>query len=288
MATAKEIKGQITSVKSTQKITRAMEMIAASKMRSARTRMEQARPFAECARQIIRHVAKSHAEYHHPYLTERPAKQIGIILLSTDRGLCGGLNINLFRLLTQDLIKWQKAGIKVDIAIIGQKGQNFAKKCEVEILAAKAHLDEKPKITDVIGSVQVMLDAYDDEKIDELYLYGNAFVNTIKQTPYQLKLLPIEQTEDQHLDYYWDYLYEPEAKPVMDRLFKRYVESQVYQGVVENIACEQAARMVAMKNATDNAGDVIDDLQLQHNKARQALITRELAEIVSGADAVDS
>ena len=287
MATAKEIKSQIGSVKSTQKITRAMEMIAASKMRFARNQMEAARPYAECARQIIRHVAKSHAEYQHPYLTERPVKRVGVILISTDRGLCGGLNINLFRLLTQDLLKWHGEKIDIDIAIIGQKGQNFAKKCDVDILAAKSHLDEKPKVTDVIGSVRVMLDAYDEGKIDALYLYSNAFVNTIKQRPYQLKLLPIEPAEDGNLDYYWDYLYEPEAKPTMDRLFHRYVESQVYQGVVENIACEQAARMVAMKNATDNAGEVIKDLQLQYNKARQALITRELAEIVSGADAID-
>jgi F-type H+-transporting ATPase subunit gamma len=322
MATAKEIKGKMGSVKSTQKITRAMELIAASKMRNARHRMETARPYAESARQIIRHVALSHPEYRHPYLglknhlsnesssEKLDARKIGIILVSTDRGLCGGLNINLFREVSSALLRFKQQKVKVQVAVIGQKGQTFMRGCDlendVEILAAKAQLGDKPKLPDVIGCVQVMLDAFDSGEIEELYLFSNAFVTTVKQSPYQLKLLPIEKAEDlkaalhvqQELhgktegieplsseSAYWDYLYEPEAKVVLNQLFKRYIESQVYQGVVENIACEQAARMVAMKNATDNAGKMLQELKLKYNKARQAAITQELAEIVSGADA---
>ncbi len=329
MATAKEIKGKMSSVKSTQKITRAMELIAASKMRNARHRMEKARPYAESARQIIRHVAKSHPEYRHPYLAlnsnsniesssadqtqiqTQKNKKIGVILISTDRGLCGGLNINLFRELSRALLKFKQEKIDVQVAVIGQKGQTFIRQSDVEVLAAKSQIGDKPSLTEVIGCVKVMLDAFDSGEIAELYLFSNAFVSTVKQKPYRLKLLPIDQAFDAELntdldhnlnqnlnqnlntaaakiENYWDYLYEPEAKTVLNQLFRRYIESQVYQGVVENIACEQAARMIAMKNATDNAGKMLQELKLKYNKARQAAITQELAEIVSGADAQNS
>jgi F-type H+-transporting ATPase subunit gamma len=299
MATAKEIKGKMGSVRSTQKITRAMELIAASKMRGARHRMEMARPYAESARQIIRHVAKSHPEYRHPYLKLNLAKAvlgneisgstIGLIVVSTDRGLCGGLNINLFRELSRTLLRFKQEGRTVKVAVLGQKAQNFIRQCDVEVLAAKSHLGDKPKLAEVIGSVGVMLEAFDQGTIQELYLFSNAFVSTVKQKPYQFKLLPIEALEEETSvskeTPYWDYLYEPEAKIVLDQLLKRYIESQVYQGVIENIACEQAARMMAMKSATDNAGKMLQKLKLKYNKARQAAITQELAEIVSGADA---
>lgn len=296
MATAKEIKGKMGSVKSTQKITRAMELIAASKMRGARHRMEMVRPYAESARQIIRHVAKSHPEYRHPYLASSrklegasSSTSVGLILVSTDRGLCGGLNINLFREVTRVLSRLKQTKVNVKVAALGQKAQNFIRQCDVDVLAARAHLGDKPKLPDVMGSVQVMLEAFDTGAIQELYLFSNAFVSTVKQQPYQSKLLPIDQLEDlppsSEEEPYWDYLYEPEAKKVLEQLFKRYIESQVYQGVIENIACEQAARILAMKNATDNAGKMLQDLKLKYNKARQAAITQELAEIVSGADA---
>ncbi len=294
MATAKEIKGKMSSVKSTQKITGAMELIAASKMRGARQRMEMSRPYAEAVRQIIRHITKSHPEYRHPYLVldksnlaEEKPSSVGLIIVSTDRGLCGGLNINLFREITRTLLRLKQEKREVKVAVLGQKAQNFIRHCEVEVLAAKSHVGDKPSLADVIGSVRVMLDAFDAGTLKELYLFSNAFVSTVKQKPYQFKLLPIEKLEETSPDEqtYWDYLYEPEAKRVMDQLLKRYIESQVYQGVVENIACEQAARMMAMRNATDNAGKMLQDLKLKYNKARQAAITQELAEIVSGADA---
>ncbi|NCX94613.1 MAG: F0F1 ATP synthase subunit gamma [Gammaproteobacteria bacterium] len=287
MATAKEIKSKIGSVRSTQKITRAMEMIAASKMRRARQRVESSRPFATLIRQVIAHVARSHAEYRHPYLTVRPVKRVGMMVISTDRGLCGGLNINLFRHVLQDLKSWKQKGIAVEVAVIGQKAQHFFKKLDVSI-AAVAPYAESPKVENLMGAVQVMLAAFDRAEIDELFLYHNEFVSTIKQAPQVIQLLPvIPDPLDQQLEYHWDYLYEPEARPVMDRLFKRYVEAQVYQGAVENVASEQAARMMAMRNATDNAGEMIRTLKLQYNKARQAMITKELAEIVAGADALE-
>jgi F-type H+-transporting ATPase subunit gamma len=280
-------------VKSTQKITRAMELIAASKMRGARQRMEMARPYAESARQIIRHVAKSHPEYRHPYLSPKTdlsmqKKSVGLIIVSSDRGLCGGLNINLFREVARTLARLKQEQVDVKVAVLGQKAQSFIRQCDVEVLAAKSHLGDKPKLQDVMGSVQVMLEAFDQGLVNELYLFSNAFVSTVKQKPYQYQLLPIHSFDEEGKEQdsaYWDYLYEPEAKIVLDQLLKRYIESQVYQGVIENIACEQASRMVAMKNATDNAGKMLQGLKLKYNKARQAAITQELAEIVSGADA---
>lgn len=287
MANAKEIKTRIGSIQNTQKITRAMEMIAASKLKKARDRMEQARPFAERAQGVISHLANAHPEYNHPYLQEREIKRVGFIVVSSDRGLCGGLNINLFKRSLKEMKVFADKNIEIDFALIGQKSEAFFKRLDSNIVAYAHHLGDAPTVSELIGSVQVMLDAYDDGKIDRLYLLGNEFVSTIKQKPYFKQLLPAvpeEQTESQH----WDYIYEPDAKSLLTLLLRRYVESQVYQGVVENIACEQASKMLAMKNATDNAKDVISDLKLEYNKARQAMITKELAEICSGADAVES
>ncbi len=285
MATAKEIRGRIGSIKSTQKITRAMEMIAASKLRKARNRMEASRPYAERALDIIRHLSQACPEYRHVYMKQRPVKRVGYIVVSTDRGLCGGLNTNLFRMALKSIQQHQAAGAEIEFALIGHRAEVFFKRLtKANIAAYTHHLGDAPKLQDIIGSVKVMLDSFSEERIDKLYLVSNQFVNTIKQKPNLLQLLPLEPLESPKN--HWDYIYEPDAKFLLDFLLGRYMESQVYQGVVENIACEQAARMMAMKNATDNAGELIDELKLAYNKARQASITKELAEIVSGAEAV--
>lgn len=287
MANSKEIKARIGSIKNTQKITRAMEMIAASKLKKARDRMEQARPYAQRAEGVIGHLAKAHPEYQHPYLEERDVKRVGFIVVSTDRGLCGGLNINLFKKTILEMKAFNDKNIEIDFAIIGQKAEAFFKRMNANISAYAHHLGDAPTVSELIGSVGVMLQAYDDGKIDRLYLLGNEFVSTIRQRPYFKQLLPVVPEEDETASH-WDYIYEPDAKSLLSILLCRYVESQVYQGVVENIACEQASKMLAMKNATDNAKDVISELQLEYNKARQAMITKELAEICSGADAIES
>lgn len=286
MAIAKEIRARIKSVRNTRKITRAMEMIAASKLRKARDRMEATRPFAQRAREVIGHLAKAHPEYRHPYMVERPAKRVGVVIVSTDRGLCGGLNTNLFRKALAEIKHWSTQGAEVSVALIGQKAEQFFKRLSVNIAAYAHHLGEAPKVHALIGSVKVMLDAYDNGEIDRLLLVSNEFVNTISQKPRIIQLLPLVPDTDKTMDYHWDYIYEPDARSLLTLLLTRYVESQVYQGVVENIACEQAARMMAMKNATESAGDVIHELNLEYNKARQAAITKELAEIVSGSAAV--
>jgi len=286
MATGRDIRSKITSVKNTQKITRAMELVAASKMRKARERMEQARPYADYARAIIAHVAKANLEFLHPYFKTREVKRAGIIIISSDRGLCGGLNINVFKAAVKTINDFKKKGIEVHLTLIGAKAEAFFRRFDVNIESIADHLGDKPTVQDLIGSVKVMLDLFDAEKIDQLILFSNEFVNTIKQNPNNRQLLPVVADEDEKLDYHWDYIYEPDAKELLELLVKRYIESQVYRGVIENLACEQASRMVAMKNATDNAGEVIDELNLQYNKARQAAITQELAEIVSGASAV--
>ncbi|MFT6834759.1 MAG: F-type H+-transporting ATPase subunit gamma [Francisellaceae bacterium] len=286
MATGRDIRSKITSVKNTQKITRAMELVAASKMRKARERMEQARPYADYARAIIAHVAKANLEFLHPYFKKREVKRAGIIIISSDRGLCGGLNINIFKAAVKTINDFKKKGIEVHLTLIGAKAEAFFRRFDVNIESIADHLGDKPTVQDLIGSVKVMLDLFDAEKIDQLILFSNEFVNTIKQNPNNRQLLPVVADEDEKLDYHWDYIYEPDAKELLELLVKRYIESQVYRGVIENLACEQASRMVAMKNATDNAGEVIDELNLQYNKARQAAITQELAEIVSGASAV--
>ena len=286
MAGAKEIRTKIKSIKNTQKITKAMEMVAASKMRKAQDRMQASRPYAEKMKNVVAHMAMAHPEYRHPYLIERPIKRVGLIVIATDRGLCGGLNVNLFKNVIASMKDWKQQGYEIDVAAFGTKATQFFKRVGGRVVAQATHLGDAPHINDMIGSVKVMLDAYDAGKIDRLYLAYNDFVNTMTQKPTVHQLLPIVPDNDERLQHHWDYLYEPEAKPVMTALLTRYIESLVYQGVVENIASEQAARMVAMKAATDNAGNLIDDLQLIYNKARQAAITQEISEIVSGAAAV--
>ncbi len=287
MATAREIKSRIGSVQNTKKITRAMEMIAASKLRKARDHMEATKPYAQIARKIIGHVAKSHPEYKHPYLHEREVKRVGYIVVSTDRGLCGALNINAFKLAVQSMQEWQDKKIDIDVAIIGHKAETFFKRVKANIVTYAHHLGEQPQVKDLIGSVKVMLDAYDEGKIDRLFMISNEFNSTISQKPTLEQLLPVVPSQDETPEYFWDYIYEYSAKDLLTMLLVRYVESQVYQAVVENFACEQASRMMAMKNATDNAGEVIGQLKLEYNKARQSSITKELAEIVSGAEALD-
>ena len=286
MASGKEIRTQIKSVQNTQKITRAMEMVAASKMRKAQDRMAASRPYADQIRAVISHLAHAHPEYRHPYMEEREIKRVGFIIVSSDRGLCGGLNANLFKTALGSLKEWDDKGIEADLCLIGQKATGFFKRVGGKVTAQVQDLGDAPHAEDLIGNVKVMLDAYNEGQIDRLYLVFNEFVNTMTQTPNVEQLLPIQAEELDELKHHWDYLYEPEAKEVLDELLTRYVESLVYQGVVENIACEQAARMVAMKAASDNAGGLIDDLQLAYNKARQAAITQELSEIVAGAAAV--
>ena len=286
MAGAKEIRTQIKSIQNTRKITKAMEMVAASKMRRAQDRMRASRPYAEKIRNVIAHLSQAHPEYKHPFLIEREARRVGLIVISTDRGLCGGLNINLFKTVIGQLREWQDAGLEVDIAVFGSKAQQFFKRIGGNIVAQATHLGDAPCVEDLIGSVKVMLDAYSEGRIDRLYLASNEFVNTMTQRPQVDQLLPVAGEPDEELKHHWDYIYEPDAKPVLDGLLMRYIESLVYQGVVENVACEMAARMVAMKAASDNAGNLIDELQLAYNKARQAAITQELSEIVSGAAAV--
>ena len=288
MAGAKEIRNKIGSVKSTQKITKAMEMVAASKMRRSQDAMEATRPYAETMRKVIGHLANGSLEYKHPYLEEREAKRVGYIIVSTDRGLCGGLNINLFKKAMNDMKDWSEKGADVELAIVGSKATAFFNNSGAKVAAQVSGLGDRPSLEDLIGSVSVMLKKYDEGELDRLFVVFNKFENTMVQEPTidQLLPLPKSDSEDMQRNHAWDYIYEPEPKPLLDALLVRYVESQVYQGVVENLACEQAARMIAMKAATDNASDLIDDLELVYNKARQAAITQELSEIVSGASAV--
>ena len=266
MAGGKEIRTQIKSIQNTQKITKAMEMVAASKMRRAQERMRQARPYADKMRSVVAHLAQASLEYKHSFTRERDVKRVGFIIVSTDRGLCGGLNINLFREAVNALSEWQSKNVEIDVTAIGTKGLGFFKR---------------------IGAIKIMLDAYGEGRIDRLYVVHNRFVSAMSQLPQIEQLLPIHADEpDEKLKRHWDYLYEPDAREVVDALMTRYIESLIYQGVTENIACEMGARMVAMKSASDNAGTLIDELQLVYNKARQAAITQEIAEIVGGAAAV--
>ena len=288
MATAKEIRGKIGSVKSTQKITRAMELVAASKLRKSQQRMTLSKPYANKILQIIGHLAHSNAEYKHPFLKKsEEVKRAGYIVVSSDRGLCGPLNVVLFRKVLGLMKTQEKQEVKVDVCPIGSKALNLFKKVDNDIVAQADHLGDSPQLTDLIGVVKTMLDEFEAGKLDVLYICANKFVNTMTLEPYVQQLLPLVPNKDDRLEHHWDYIYEPDAKELLDILLRRYVESQVYQAVVENIACEQAARMVAMKSASDNAGQIIDDLQLAYNKARQAAITKELSEIVAGADAVN-
>ncbi len=301
MAVGKEIRTKIKSIQSTQKITRAMQMVAASKMRKAQDRMQAARPYAEKMQQVIMHLAHAHSEYHHPFLDEREIKRVGVLVVSTDRGVCGGLNINLFRSVVAEMKDAHQQDIEVDLCTFGAKAIGFFKRMGANIVAEASHIGDSPDVSDIIGPVKVMLDSYSDGKLDALYLVHNVFINSMTQQPRVVQLLPLKYrggevgpdhievlkpAEEAELTHHWDYLYEPDAKDVLEHLLMRYIESVVYRGLVENIACEQSARMVAMKAATDNAGSLIDELQLAYNKARQASITQELNEIVGGAAAV--
>jgi len=287
MAGGKEIRTKIKSIENTQKITRAMEMVAASKMRRAQERMRAARPYAAKMRNVIAHLAQASLEYKHSYTQEREAKRVGFIIISSDRGLCGGLNINLFRAAVNELSVWQDKRVEVDVTVIGRKALAFFRRFSPTIVSEVTQLGDAPQFADLIGAIKVMLDAYSEGRIDRLFVVHNRFVSTMFQEPQVEQLLPIRAVApEEALKAHWDYLYEPDAHAVVDALMTRYIESLVYQGVVENIACEMAARMVAMKSATDNAGNLIDELQLVYNKARQAAITQEIAEIVSGAAAV--
>ena len=287
MAVGKEIRSKIGSIKNTQKITRAMEMVAASKMRKTKDRMMATRPYSKKIGQIIKHLAHANPEYKHSFLVERPVKRVGIIVISSDRGLCGGLNSNLFRKTLIQMTEWNKENVEIDICTIGTKAFGFFGNLKANLVGHVSKLGDTPHQHDIIGIIKIMLDAYAQGAIDELHVVYNEFVNTMTQKPTIEKLLPVVAGElDEGLNGHWDYIYEPDAKEVLDHLLTRYIESIVYQGLVENNACEQAARMVAMKSASDNAGNIISELQLVYNKARQAAITQEISEIVAGAAAV--
>lgn len=286
MPGAKEIRTQIKSIRATQKITKAMEMVAASKMRKAQERMAASRPYAQKIRKVIGHLAQANPDYRHPYLVEREVRRVGFIVVATDRGLCGGLNVNLFRAVLVELRRWREQGVEVDFCLIGAKATAFFRRLGGNVLATASHLGDTPRVEDLIGTIKTMLDAYVEGRIDRLFLINNVFVNTMSQRPVVTQLVPVVTLDKQELQSHWDYIYEPSAADLLDGVLMRYIESQVYQGVVENVACEQAARMVAMKNASENAGELIDTLQLVYNKARQAAITKELAEIVGGAAAI--
>jgi F-type H+-transporting ATPase subunit gamma len=290
MASGKEIRTKIRSIQNTQKITSAMEMVAASKMRKAQDRMQAARPYADKIREVVAHLASGHSEYRHPYLVDRPVKRVGYVVVSTDRGLCGGLNINLFRALLPHMKEWHEQDVEIDLCSIGKKASGFLSRRGFNILAAASNLGDLPDPEVLRGPVMVMVRAFEEGHIDRLFVARNQFVNTMTQRPLIFQLLPgpIEdldvQTEPSRQ--HWDYIYEPDAKELLDQLLLRYLEARVYRAVVENMACEQAARMVAMKSASENAETLIDQLQLVYNKARQAAITQELSEIVAGAAAV--
>ena len=286
MAIGKEIRTKISSIQSTQKITSAMEMVAASKMRKAQDRMELGKPYARRMRSVVGHIANAAPEYKHMYMQEREVRRVGYIVISTDRGLCGGLNMNLFKSAVKSMKSWADQDIEIELSLIGAKAAAFFNSYGGNVTAATRDIGEDPSLADLIGGVKTMLDAYADGRIDRLFLASNQFVNTMTQDPAVEQLLPLLADAGEEMKHHWDYIYEPDAKELLEGLLTRYIESQVYQAVVENGACEQAARMLAMKNATENAGDLIDDLQLIYNKARQSAITQELSEIVSGAAAI--
>jgi len=286
MAVGKEIRTKIASIGSTQKITSAMEMVAASKMRKAQDRMEVGKPYARRIRSVVGHIANSAPEYRHVYMQEREVKRVGFIVVATDRGLCGGLNINLFKATIRAMKDWSDQGIDIDLSLVGAKALAFFNSYGGNVVAALRDIGEEPSLESLIGGVKTMLDAYSEGTIDRLFLVSNEFVNTMTQNPTVEQLLPLPAEDSEEMKHHWDYIYEPEARDLLEGLLTRYIESQVYQAVIENAACEQAARMLAMKNATENAGDLIDELQLVYNKARQASITQELSEIVGGAAAV--
>ena len=290
MAGEKEIRSKIASVKNMQKITGAMEKVAASKIRKAQLQMEASRPYAERIRRVIGHLAHANPDYKHPYLTEREVKRVGFIVISTDRGLCGGLNANLFKTVIGEIAKWQGENVQVDMALVGAKAVQFFRRMGGNVVGTATHLGDRPQVNDLIGAIKIMLDAYEEGTIDRLFLVHNRYASAMSQVPETATLLPVSEIDlgGESLQAHWDYIYEPDAGELLDDVLGRYIESQVYRGAVENFACEMAAKMVAMKSATDNAGEIIDGLQLQYNKARQAAITQEISEIVGGAAAVSS
>lgn len=286
MAVGKEVKKKIANLENTQKITSAMEMVAASKMRRTQEKMREGKPYATRIRSVIGHLANSNPEYQHVYMTERDVSRVGYLVVSTDKGLCGGLNVNLFRALVKDMKRWEDQGVEQDLGLVGNKAAAFFRSFGGNVVAAINHVGEDPAIGDLIGGIKVMLDAYEEGTIDRLYIASNTFVNTMTQQPAIEQLLPLEATTDDELKHRWDYLYEPDARDLVEGLVTRFVESQVYQAIVENGACEQAAKMVAMKSATENAEKLVDELTLLYNNVRQAAITQEISEIVGGAAAV--
>ncbi len=287
MASGREIKTKIKSVQNTRKVTRALEMVSASKIRKAQDRMKASRPYARAMKQVIGHLAQANSEYQHPFLVERAEiKRVGYIIVSSDRGLAGGLNNNLFRKVLGEVRQWQDKGAEVDVVTIGQKASAFFRRIKVNMLASVTHLGDRPQLEQLVGVVKVMLDAYESGKVDRVYLVYNDFVNTMTQRAAFDQLLPLPAADTQITHHDWDYIYEPDAATVLEHVLTRYVESLVYQAVLENVASEHAARMVAMKSASDNATKLIGDLQLVYNKARQAAITQEISEIVGGAAAV--
>jgi len=288
LAGEKEIRSKIASVKNMQKITSAMEKVAASKIRKAQKQMEESRPYAQRIRRVIGHLSHANPDYKHPFLIEREAKRVGLIIISTDRGLCGGLNGNLFKTVIGEIAKWQGEGAEVDLALVGAKAVQFFRRMGGNVVGTATHLGDRPSVNDLIGAITIMLQSYEEGTIDRLYLVHNEFVSAMSQKPEVTTLLPVSQIDlgSESLQEHWDYIYEPDAGELLDEVLTRYIESQVYRGAVENFACEMAAKMVAMKSATDNAGEIIDGLQLEYNKARQAAITQEISEIVGGAAAV--
>ncbi len=286
MAGTKELRKQIASISNTQKITSAMEMVAASKMRKAQERMARGRPYSDQIRSVIGHVANASAEFRHSLMVEREVRRVGYIVVTTDKGLCGGLNINLLKAVVNELKKWSEENIEVDLCLIGNKGAQFFRSYGGRVVAASRHVSETPAMSDLIGSIKVMLDAFEEGAVDKIFLANNVFVNTMIQSPTVRQLVPLDPDEDVNLRHRWDYIYEPEARDLVEGLVTRFIESQVYQAVVENGACEQAAKMIAMKNASENAGEMIEELELIMNNERQAAITQELSEIIGGAAAV--
>ena len=284
----KEIRNKIRSVKNMQKITSAMEKVAASKIRKAQAQMERSRPYAQKVRHVISHLQHANPDTRHPFLMERDVNRVGMIIISTDRGLCGGLNANLFRQVISEMIAWRDKSVEVDLVLVGAKAEQFFRRFGGNVVGAASHLGDKPQVNDLIGAIRVMLDEYSEERIDRLFLIHNEFISAVSQKPEVVTLLPVSEVEapDNDLQDIWDYIYEPEAGELLEDLLMRYIESQVYRGAVENFACEMAAKMVAMQAATDNAGEIIEKLQLDYNKARQAAITQEISEIVGGAAAV--
>ncbi len=287
MAGGKEITTKIRSIENTRKVTSALEMVSASKIRKSQELMNATRPYARMIRRVMGHLSKANPEYRHPFTVRREqTKKVGYIIISTDRGLCGGLNTNLFKLVLASITEWRAQDAEASLVTLGKKASAFFKNIKVEIAAHTSGLGEKPQIEDLIGSIKVMLDAYREEEIDLVYIVYNSFVNTMTQQPVLEQLLPLPESDDEEIRDIWDYIYEPDAEALLDTVLVRYIEADVYQAVLENLASEHAARMIAMKNATDNAGDLIDELTLVFNKARQAAITQEISEIVSGVAAV--